>query len=358
MKKEIIFLGIETSCDETAAAVIKENNNGTADILSNVVSSQIKEHEKYGGVVPEIAARSHLENIDFIINKALQDSNLTLKEIDGVAATAGPGLIVCLSIGLNIGKSIAAFSNKPFIGVNHLEGHALSPGLETKIEFPYLLLLISGGHSQYLVVHDVNNYEQLGTTIDDALGEAFDKTAKMLDLGYPGGPEVEKYSKLGDKNYFKLPLPIIEKAGCNLSFAGLKTAVLRESKKIKNDSELKKNLAASFQHTINKILYKKTKVAIQQFKEKIKKDKISIVVAGGVAANKSIRKNLQELSDEMKLNVIFPDLRLCGDNAAMIAWAGIKRYKKNLIDNLNLPAKSRWPLDKNAPYMKGPGLKL
>ena len=358
MKKEIIFLGIETSCDETAAAVIKENNNGTADILSNVVSSQIKEHEKYGGVVPEIAARSHLENIDFIINKALQDSNLTLKEIDGVAATAGPGLIVCLSIGLNIGKSIAAFSNKPFIGVNHLEGHALSPGLETKIEFPYLLLLISGGHSQYLVVHDVNNYEQLGTTIDDALGEAFDKTAKMLDLGYPGGPEVEKYSKLGDKNYFKLPLPIIEKAGCNLSFAGLKTAVLRESKKIKNDSELKKNLAASFQHTINKILYKKTKVAIQQFKEKIKKDKISIVVAGGVAANKSIRKNLQEFSDEMKLNVIFPDLRLCGDNAAMIAWAGIKRYKKNLIDNLNLPAKSRWPLDKNAPYMKGPGLKL
>ena len=278
--------------------------------------------------MPEIAARSHLENIDFIINKALQDSNLTLKEIDGVAATAGPGLIVCLSIGLNIGKSIAAFSNKPFIGVNHLEGHALSPGLETKIEFPYLLLLISGGHSQYLVVHDVNNYEQLGTTIDDALGEAFDKTAKMLDLGYPGGPEVEKYSKLGDKNYFKLPLPIIEKAGCNLSFAGLKTAVLRESKKIKNDSELKKNLAASFQHTINKILYKKTKVAIQQFKEKIKKDKISIVVAGGVVANKSIRKNLQELSDEMKLNVIFPDLRLCGDNVAMIAWAGIKRYKK------------------------------
>ena len=233
MKKEIIFLGIETSCDETAAAVIKENNNGTADILSNVVSSQIKEHEKYGGVVPEIAARSHLENIDFIINKALQDSNLTLKEIDGVAATAGPGLIVCLSIGLNIGKSIAAFSNKPFIGVNHLEGHALSPGLETKIEFPYLLLLISGGHSQYLVVHDVNNYEQLGTTIDDALGEAFDKTAKMLDLGYPGGPEVEKYSKLGDKNYFKLPLPIIEKAGCNLSFAGLKTAVLRSLRRLK-----------------------------------------------------------------------------------------------------------------------------
>ena len=358
MKKEIIFLGIETSCDETAAAVIKENNNGTADILSNVVSSQIKEHEKYGGVVPEIAARSHLENIDFIINKALQDSNLTLKEIDGEAATAGPGLIVCLSVGLNIGKSIAAFSNKPFIGVNHLEGHALSPGLETKIEFPYLLLLISGGHSQYLIVNDVNDYEQLGTTIDDALGEAFDKTAKMLNLGYPGGPAVEKYSKLGDKNYFKLPLPIIERAGCNLSFAGLKTAVLRESKKIKNDSELKKNLAASFQHTINKILYKKTKIAIQQFKEKIKKDRINIVVAGGVAANKSIRKNLQDLSDEMKLNVIFPDLKLCGDNAAMIAWAGIKRYKRNLIDNLNLPAKSRWPLDKNAPYMKGPGLKF
>ena len=358
MKKKITFLGIETSCDETAAAVISENEKGTADILANVVSSQIKEHKEFGGVVPELAARAHLENIEFIIDKALKDSRISLNEIDGIAATAGPGLIVCLTVGLNIGKSIAAFSNKPFVGVNHLEGHALSPGLENKIDFPYLLLLISGGHTQYLIVRDVNHYEQLGTTIDDALGEAFDKTAKMLDLGYPGGPAVEKFSKLGEKNYFKLPEPIINKAGCNLSFAGLKTAVLRESKKINNSEKLKYNLAASFQNTINKILYKKTKIAIQEFKNRTKEKKVQLIVAGGVAANKSIRENLTTLSKEMDCKTIYPDLKFCGDNAAMIAWAGIKRFKKNLIDNIDISAKSRWPLDSNAPYMKGPGLKL
>ena len=198
MKKEIT-LGIETSCDETAAAVIKERNDGTADILSNIISSQIKEHKEYGGVVPELAARSHLENIEFIINKALKESKTSLDNIDGVAATAGPGLIVCLTVGLNIGKSIAAFTKKPFIAVNHLEGHALSPGLERKIQFPYLLILISGGHTQYLIVKGIKHYEQLGTTIDDALGEAFDKTAKMLNLGYPGGPALEKFAKLETK---------------------------------------------------------------------------------------------------------------------------------------------------------------
>ena len=358
MAKKITFLGIETSCDETAAAVIKENDKGTANILSNIVSSQIEEHKKFGGVVPELAARAHLENIEYIIDAALKESKISISELDGVAATAGPGLIVCLTVGLNIGKSIAAFSDKPFIGVNHLEGHALSPGLEKKIKFPYLLLLISGGHTQFLIVKDVNEYEQLGTTIDDALGEAFDKTAKMLDLGYPGGPNVEKFSKLGDKNFFKLPEPIINKAGCNLSFAGLKTAVLRESKKINGEDKLKYNLAASFQNTINKILYKKTKVAINNFKEKTQKKEVRLVVAGGVAANKSIRENLSYLAKEMSFKTIYPDLKYCGDNAAMIAWAGIKRFKKNLTNNINISAKSRWPLDKNAPYMKGPGLKL
>ena len=290
MKKNITFLGIETSCDETAAAVIQENDDGSAKILSNIVSSQIKEHEKFGGVVPELAARSHVENIDFIISKALMDSKLTVDDIDGIAATAGPGLMVCLTVGLNVGKSIAAFSNKPFVAVNHLEGHALSPGLENKIEFPYLLLLISGGHSQYLIVKDIGEYEQLGTTIDDALGEAFDKTAKMLDLGYPGGPNIEKFSKLGDKNFYKLPEPIINRGGCNLSFAGLKTAVLRESKNIDGDLQLKYNLAASFQNTVNKILIKKTKEAMKQFRNKASsKEKIPFVVAGGVAANQSMR---------------------------------------------------------------------
>jgi N6-L-threonylcarbamoyladenine synthase len=322
------------------------------------VSSQIEEHKKFGGVVPELAARAHLENIEYIIDTALKESKISIDKLDGVAATAGPGLIVCLTVGLNIGKSIAAFSNKPFIGVNHLEGHALSPGLEKKIEFPYLLLLISGGHTQFLIVKDINEYEQLGTTIDDALGEAFDKTAKMLDLGYPGGPNVEKFSKLGDKNFFKLPEPIINKAGCNLSFAGLKTAVLRESKKINGEDKLKYNSAASFQNTINKILYKKTKVAVKMFREKTKKENFQFIVAGGVAANKTIRENLSTLSNEMSFKTIYPDLKFCGDNAAMIAWAGIQRFKKNMIDDVNIAAKSRWPLDGNAPYMKGPGLKL
>ena len=358
MAKKITFLGIETSCDETAAAVIRENDKGTANILSNVVSSQIEEHKKFGGVVPELAARAHLENIDYIINMALKESKLSLKEIDGVAATAGPGLIVCLTVGLNIGKSIAAFSNKPFIGVNHLEGHALSPGLQTKIKFPYLLLLISGGHTQFLIVKNVNEYEQLGTTIDDALGEAFDKTAKMLNLGYPGGPNVEKFSSLGDENYFNLPEPIINKSGCNLSFAGLKTAVLREAKRLNENNEMKYNLAASFQKTINKILYKKTKVAVKMFLEKSQTKDVNLVVAGGVAANQSIRKNLINLSKEMKFKTIFPDVKFCGDNAAMIAWAGIKRFKKNLLSDININAQSRWPLDEKAPYMKGPGLKL
>ena len=359
MKKNIIFLGIETSCDETAAAVIQENRDGSAKILSNIVSSQIEEHKKFGGVVPELAARAHVENIDFIISKALKDSKISIEKIDGIAATAGPGLMVCLTVGLNIGKSIAAFADKPFVAVNHLEGHALSPGLENKIEFPYLLLLISGGHSQYLIVKDINEYEQLGTTIDDALGEAFDKTAKMLDLGYPGGPNIEKFSKLGDKQFFKLPEPIINRAGCNLSFAGLKTAVLRESKKINGDLQLRYNLAASFQYTVNKILFKKTKVAMNQFRDKtLLKKKIPFIVAGGVAANQSIRENLTEVCKEMNFSPLFPSLKFCGDNAAMIAWAGIKRFKKKLTNKLNFVAKSRWPLDPSAKYLKGPGLKL
>ena len=359
MKKNITFLGIETSCDETAAAVIQENEDGSAKVLSSIVSSQIKEHERFGGVVPELAARAHVENIDYIISKALRDSKLTIDEIDGVAATAGPGLIVCLTVGLNIGKTIAAFADKPFVAVNHLEGHALSPGLENIIEFPYLLLLISGGHTQYLIVKNINEYEQLGTTIDDALGEAFDKTAKMLDLGYPGGPNVEKFSKLGDKNFYKLPKPIIDKAGCNLSFAGLKTAVLRESKNINNNQQLKYNLAASFQHTVNKILEKKTKEAMRQFKVKtFLKEKIPFIVAGGVAANQTIRENLTQVCKEMNFVALFPNLKFCGDNAAMIAWAGIKRYKKKLTNKLDFVAKSRWPLDPSAKYLKGPGLKF
>ena len=230
MKKLLTFLGIETSCDETAAAIVEQNVGQKAKILSNIVSSQIKEHKKFGGVVPEIAARAHVEKIDFIINEAIKKSKKNLNEIDGVAATAGPGLIVCLTVGLSIGKTIARSLKKPFLAINHLEGHALSPKIMNNLDFPYLLLLISGGHTQFLKVNGIGNYERLGTTIDDAVGEAFDKTAKLLGIEFPGGPKIEKYAKKGNENYFDLPKPIINKGGCNLSFAGLKTAVLKISK--------------------------------------------------------------------------------------------------------------------------------
>jgi N6-L-threonylcarbamoyladenine synthase len=357
MKKKLTFLGIETSCDETAASVIQENADGTGKILSNIVSSQVEEHKEFGGIVPEIAARAHIEKIEFIIKKAISESGLNINSLDGIAATAGPGLIVCLNVGLNIGKAIAGALDKPFLGINHLEGHALSPRINQKITFPYLLLLISGGHTQFLEVNGVNEYRRLGTTIDDALGEAFDKTAKLLGIEFPGGPIIEEWAKKGDENYFKLPKPIFKKGGCNMSFAGLKTAVLRTSKNLKNIKE-KYDLAASFQKTINEILYEKTKVAMQKFLiNKINKRK-NFVIAGGVASNLSIRKNLMNLAKEKNFIPVFPPINLCSDNAAMIGWAGIERFKINLIDNLKIPVKPRWPLDSTAPFLKGSGLKL
>ncbi len=357
MKKKLTFLGIETSCDETAAAIVKENNDGTGEILSNIVSSQIEEHKEFGGIVPEVAARAHVEKIEFIVQKAIKESKLNLENLDGIAATAGPGLIVCLAVGLNTGKAIAGSLKKPFVAVNHLEGHALSPKINNKIEFPYLLLLISGGHTQFLEVNGVNKYKRLGTTIDDALGEAFDKTAKLLGIEFPGGPIIEEWAKKGDGNYFKLPKPILKKGGCNLSFSGLKTAVLRTTKKIKNKKE-KYHLAASFQKTINEILYEKTKIAMEEYLKDKKNITNTFVIAGGVASNLSIRKNLTKLAEKKNFISVFPPLNLCSDNAAMIAWAGIERYKINLIDNLEFPSKARWPLDDSAPFLKGPGLKL
>jgi N6-L-threonylcarbamoyladenine synthase len=357
IKENLTFLGIETSCDETAASIVQENTDGTGKILSSIVSSQVQEHKAFGGVVPEIAARAHVEKIEYIVKQAIKKSNFNINNLDGVAATAGPGLIVCLTVGLNIGKAIAASLGKPFIAANHLEGHALSPKINKKIEFPYLLLLISGGHTQFLEVNGVNKYKRLGTTIDDALGEAFDKTAKLLGIEFPGGPMIEEWAKKGDENYFKLPKPIIKRGGCNLSFSGLKTAVLRLSKELKNTKE-KYNLAASFQKTINEILYEKTKVAMNEFLKNKKNKKNTFVIAGGVAANLSIRKNLTKLAEEKGFTSIFPPINLCSDNAAMIAWAGIERFKINLIDSLEFPSKARWPLDSAAPFMKGAGLKF
>ena len=357
MIKKPIILGIETSCDETAVSIIQDHESGVPKILSNVISSQTEVHKDFGGVVPELAARSHAEKIDLIAKKAIRDSKVDLDNISAVAATAGPGLIVCLTVGLNFGKAMASSLNVPFIGVNHLEGHALSPKLNSKLMYPYLLLLISGGHSQYLSVNDLGKYKRLGTTIDDALGEAFDKTAKLLGIEFPGGSNLELFAKKGDPNKFELPKPIINKGGCNLSFAGLKTAILKITKKIKTEQE-KFDLAASFQKTIEEILFIKTKKAFDEFKKLNSSKNNNFVVAGGVAANQGIRNRLIKVSRENNFNPIFPDLKLCGDNAAMIAMVGLEKYKVKQFDDLDLPASPRLPLDESAKFLKGAGVKL
>ena len=357
MIKKPIIIGIETSCDETAASIITEDEQGTPVVLSNIISSQINVHKEFGGVVPELAARSHLEKIDLIVKKAIDDSGIKLSDIDAVASTAGPGLIVCLSVGLSFGKAIALSLDKPFIAVNHLEGHALSPRLNSNLEYPYLLLLISGGHSQYLNVKKFGKYERLGTTIDDALGEAFDKTAKVLGIDFPGGPQIEILSKKGNPDKYDLPKPIFHRGGCNLSFAGLKTAVLKIAKEIKTDQE-KFDLAASFQKTIEMILRKKTLEAFVQFEKKNQLKEKVFVIAGGVAANKKIRSMLVDLCKEQNYKSIFPSINLCGDNAAMIGMVGLEKFKLKQFNELDCSAKPRWALDEKATFLKGAGIKL
>ena len=357
MSKKPLILGIESSCDETAASLLTENEQGIPIVLSNIISSQVEIHKEFGGVVPELAARSHIEKIDWIVQKAINDSGRKIEEIDAVASTAGPGLIVCLSVGLSFGKAFAGALNKPFIAVNHLEGHALSPRLNSKLDYPYLLLLISGGHSQFLSVQGLGKYKRLGTTIDDALGEAFDKTAKLLGIEFPGGPQIEILAKKGDPNKYDLPKPIFNKGGCNLSFAGLKTAILRIAKNIKTDQE-KFDLAASFQNTVEKILYKKTKIAFEEFEKQNNLKERIFVVAGGVAANKNIRYMLTNLCNEENYQSMFPPIELCGDNAAMIAMVGLEKFKLKQFSRQDHPAKPRWPLDEDAAFLKGAGIKL
>ena len=357
MTKKPLILGIESSCDETAASLITENDQGIPIILSNIISSQVDVHKKFGGVVPELAARSHIEKIDFIVHKAIEDSGRKIEEIDAIASTAGPGLIVCLSVGLSFGKAFASGLNKPFIAVNHLEGHALSPKLNSNLNYPYLLLLISGGHSQFLVVQNLGQYKRLGTTIDDALGEAFDKTAKLLGIEFPGGPQIEVLAARGDPKRFNLPKPIFNKGGCNLSFAGLKTAILKIAKNLKNEQD-KFDLAASFQRTIEEILYKKTKIAFLDFESQIQPKEKVFVVAGGVAANKKIRSMLQDLCYKENYRSIFPPIEYCGDNAAMIAMVGLEKYKLKEFNKLDYPARPRWSLDETAKFLKGAGVKL
>ena len=357
MSKKPLILGIESSCDETAASLITENEQGIPVVLSNIISSQVEIHKEFGGVVPELAARSHIEKIDWIVKKAIDKSGRKIDDIDAIASTAGPGLIVCLSVGLSFGKAFANALNKPFIAVNHLEGHALSPKLNSKLNYPYLLLLISGGHTQFLNVQKLGKYKRLGTTIDDALGEAFDKTAKLLGIEFPGGPQIEILAKKGNPDRYDLPKPIFNKGGCNLSFAGLKTAILRISKNIKSDQE-KFDLAASFQKTVLEILYKKTKIAFGELKKQNNLKQKIFVVAGGVAANKDIRTMLNNLCNEENYQSVFPPVELCGDNAAMIAMVGLEKFKLKQFNNLDHPAKPRWALDEDAVFLKGAGVKL
>jgi N6-L-threonylcarbamoyladenine synthase len=335
----MIILGIETSCDETAAAIVSDDGR----ILSNIVWSQT-EHDAYGGVVPEIAARAHMEHIENVITRALNEAKIPLSEIDAVAATAGPGLIGGVIVGVMTGKAIASVTKKPFIAVNHLEGHALTVRLTNNVPFPYLLLLVSGGHCQFLIVEGVGKYQKLGGTLDDALGEVFDKTAKMLGLGYPGGAAVEKLAKKGDKHKYVFPIPLRGRDGCDFSFSGLKTAVRLKIQEIGELNEQDKaDICASFQYTATQSVLERTQTAIQQFKKQYPEAK-HFVLAGGVAANEYIRGELQNILMQNQLELVAPPLKLCTDNAAMIAWAGIERYKLGLTDSLDFEPRARWPL--------------
>ncbi len=338
----MLALGIETSCDETAAAVVRDDRT----ILADRILSQLAEHEPYGGVVPEIAARAHLDHLDKLIVGALQDAGIAFPQLDLIAATAGPGLIGGLMVGATTAKAIAAVHRKPFVAVNHLEGHALTARLTDGIEFPYLLLLVSGGHCQLLIVNGVGDYQQLGTTIDDAIGEAFDKTAKMAGLGYPGGPAVEETARHGDPTRFPLPRPLKGRAGCDFSFSGLKTAVRHTIHGLPGDrlaAQDAADLCASFQTAVGDVLVDRCTNAIGTFMKRHPAS-ATLVVAGGVAANAYLRQRLTALCEEHGIRLIAPPPRLCTDNAAMIAWAGLERLRIGLTDGFDFAPRPRWPL--------------
>jgi N6-L-threonylcarbamoyladenine synthase len=340
------LLGIETSCDETAAAIVERDETGHGRILSNVVRSQLEEHAPYGGVVPELAARAHVSHLDHIIARAAAEAGVPLSEVDGIAATAGPGLIGGVLVGLTTAKALAAALGKPLIAVNHLEGHALTARLTDGLSFPYLLLLVSGGHSQFVLVRGVGDYERWGTTIDDALGEAFDKVAKLLDLGNPGGPEVEKQAKLGDATRFKFPRPLLREHRLDFSFSGLKTAVRLAAAQIApltpNDVA---DISASFQLAVTDIVTTRAASALAKFRTEMPDATPTLVVAGGVAANEAIGNGLRRVATEAGAALVVPPIPLCTDNGAMVAWAGAERLALGETDGLDASAKARWPLD-------------
>ena len=338
-------LGIETTCDETAASVVELGVDGRGEILSNEVLSQIAEHAAYGGVVPEIAARAHVEVIDRLVARALRHAGVTLDEIDGIAAAAGPGLIGGVLIGLTTAKALALVTRKPLLAVNHLEAHALTARLTDGIGFPYLLLLASGGHTQLVAVRGVGDYVRIGTTIDDAIGEAFDKVAKLLGLPYPGGPHVEKEAARGNPERFALPRPLFGRPEPDFSLSGLKTALRIEAERIAplTGSDIA-DLCASFQAAVVDVVVDRTRVGLCAFRQQAGHP-TALVVAGGVAANGPLRSALQRLAVEAGLRLVAPPLALCGDNGAMIAWAGLERLRLGLVDDMTAPARARWPLD-------------
>ncbi len=338
-------LGIETTCDETAAAVVELDAAGKPHIRSNEILSQIAAHAAYGGVVPEIAARAHLEVLDRIIARALAAAGCRLADLSGVAAAAGPGLVGGVMVGLTAGKALALVAGKPFMAVNHLEGHALTARLTDEVEFPYLLLLVSGGHTQLLAVRGVADYVRLGTTIDDAVGEAFDKVAKMLSLPYPGGPAVEREALKGDPEAFDFPRPMSGRAEPDFSLSGLKTAVrLAAERQAPLSDQVVSDLCASFQAAAVDVMVERTRVGLKAFRSRFGKP-TCLVVAGGVAANEGVRRGLTRLAMEAGLKLIAPPAALCGDNGAMIGWAGLERLRIGLTDGLDAPPRPRWPLE-------------
>ncbi|MDB9946259.1 tRNA (adenosine(37)-N6)-threonylcarbamoyltransferase complex transferase subunit TsaD [Ascidiaceihabitans sp.] len=361
MSEKLNILGIESSCDDTAAAVVSGYAGGSADVLSSIVIYQTDLHAAFGGVVPEIAARAHVEKLDISVIKALADADLTLDQIDAIAVTAGPGLIGGVVAGVMLAKGLAASTQKPLYGINHLAGHALTPRLTNDVPFPYLMLLVSGGHCQFLIAHDAHNFHRIGGTIDDAPGEAFDKVARLIGLEQPGGPAIEATAKKGDPKRFRLPRPLLDRPGCDMSFSGLKTAALRARDEViaQNGgltSQDQADLAASFQCAVSDVLAEKSRRALHEYMD-LSPTRPTLCVAGGVAANIAIRTALEKTCMEFGTNFVAPPLALCTDNAAMIAYAALAQMPDRVEDDMGLPAKPRMPLDTSSPTMLGHGKK-
>ncbi len=358
---ELTVLGIESSCDDTAAAVVRRRTDGSAAVLSSEVAGQTEIHADFGGVVPELAARAHAEKLDHCVETALNKAGVALSEVDAIAVTAGPGLIGGVMSGIMCARGLAEGSGRPLVGVNHLAGHALTPRMTDGLRFPYLLLLASGGHCQFLLVEGPGRFTRLGGTIDDAPGEAFDKTARLLGLPQPGGPAVESAAAGGDAGRFAFPRPLLDRPGCDMSFSGLKTALLRTRDRVMEEEggltgQSRADLCAGVQAAVRDVLVEKARRAIGEARARGTGPN-AFAVAGGVAANQSLREGLQTLTEEAVLHFVAPPLRYCTDNAAMIAWAGAEKIAAGLVDPADLAPRPRWPLDTDSPRLLGSGKK-